>query len=220
MPNLHPSCFICIWLIFVITLQKLNFFGDLLLLLLIFISGKSNYLAIFFAWLKSLYKTKWLFIGIWISTAYYTPGDLFSEELFWLPTQQGIFAAWQYSVRLAMTMACLIWLNSWLNHQDFLLGLFGILLPFRKIFGIRSIQILVLRLTLIFQIFEDFNKNKTAYKFNELIQILTQHKNIEIYQNSTRNSEKFLEISWKKFSKSDFLWIILAIFIAIFISYL
>lgn len=222
--KIHPSCFICIWLIFVITLQKINFFGDLsILLLILFSSGKqnknkdTNFLLIL---VKSLYKTKWLFLGIWLSTAYYTQGDLVSEKFFWLPTQQGIFTAWQYTARLAMLMACLVWLNSWLQNQDFLLGLFGILMPFKKIFGAQNIKIFVLRLSLIFQYFENFNadkNNKNAYKFNDLIKLLKDNDNKNNYFEN--NPKNFIEISWKKFTLKDFWIIILAIFLAATIFY-
>ena len=232
MQKIHPSCFICIWLIFVITLQKINFFGDLaILLLILFSSGKQNNNKNFLLILaKSLYKTKWLFLGIWLSTAFYTPGDLLAENLFWLPTQQGIFSAWKYTARLAMLMACLVWLNSWLRNQDFLLGLFGVLLPFKKIFGEQNIKIFVLRLSLIFQNFENLNadkNNKNSYKFNDLIKLLknnNDHNNDNNNDNNQNNYlennlKNFIEISWKKFTPKDFLVIVLAIVVAVTIFY-
>lgn len=126
----HPAGIVCLWLCWVIGIQFAGFF--LCFLLLFFLFSTVNPFIFLKKWSSLLKRNVFLFLSLWLILAYQTPGDLYFNLSF-LPTEQGILLAWLQTLRLAVMLATLIWLNHLLNQTQFCLALWTLFKPLERL---------------------------------------------------------------------------------------
>lgn len=147
MLSFHPAGILGLWILVVLGLQFSGWVvcGSLALAFFLF---TPTIIPRFF---KSLWRNRFLLIALWLIIAYQTPGDIWND-LPLAPTDQGIYAAWLQTVRLALILVALTWLQTFLDQNAFVLALLTLLKPL-QFFHIQT-ERFVVRLLLVLENFE------------------------------------------------------------------
>lgn len=140
---LHPTAALLVWLAAVLATQMLGYAG-LTVLLLLFAAGG---LPVCRAWLRYLFRSRWLLLALWLVLAYHTPGDAWLEQD-WLPTLEGMHDATLQSLRLVVMLAALAWLFGRLGRDGMLTALWGLFRPLAAY--VSGVERVVVRLSLVF----------------------------------------------------------------------
>ena len=143
----HPAAYLIVWLLSALALQFMSWTA-LLLGFLFLLAGGASVLK---RWKQLAWRAKWLLTTLWLVLAYGTPGDLW-QGLAWAPSLEGIDAASLHVVRLLLLLGTLAWLFGRLPHQQFIVSLWVLVSPFRRL-GMDS-ERTVARLALVFDYLE------------------------------------------------------------------
>lgn len=121
---MHPSTALIAWLAAVLASQFLGYAGLGLLAFGILLSLP----VATGAWLKYMWRARWLLVTLWLILAYNTPGEAW-RDLVWAPTYEGMAEASLQAVRLVVMLACLAWLFCRLGRDGLVSALWGLLQP-------------------------------------------------------------------------------------------
>lgn len=143
----HPAAYLFTWLLAALILPFMGQASLIAIFLCILLGGKT----VWQRWGKQIVRAKWLLLTLWLVLAYGIPGDLW-QGMAWAPSIEGMAAANLHVMRLVVLLGTLAWLFCKLTHQQFIVSLWVMTFPFRRL-GMDSDRT-VARLALVFDYLE------------------------------------------------------------------